>query len=252
MVNFVFLHGGEQGGWVWDETIAAIRQQTNDAVECLALDGPGCGSKRERDTAGMTFEAVNLELVADIEAAKLVDVVLIGHSQAGIHLPAMTAIRPELFSRLIFVAAIAPDPGLSMIDTVREQMLDPAQVDNDKPAFDPQLTPMENYRDMFCSDMGPSQTEAFLDRLGDDHWPLSCSTQNQWSRGHLSNFAVSYIVCWRDRSLPRIWQERFAEKLHAKTVASIDAGHQVMNTRPHSLAETLLIEAGATSRPLGA
>ena len=36
-VNFVFLHGGGQGGWVWDETIAAIGAQSGGAARCLAL-----------------------------------------------------------------------------------------------------------------------------------------------------------------------------------------------------------------------
>ncbi|MCJ2178106.1 hypothetical protein [Novosphingobium album (ex Hu et al. 2023)] len=36
-VSFVFLHGGGQGSWVWDETIAAIGRQAGDAVRCDAL-----------------------------------------------------------------------------------------------------------------------------------------------------------------------------------------------------------------------
>ena len=31
-VSFVFLHGGGQGGWVWDETIAAMKRQSGGAV----------------------------------------------------------------------------------------------------------------------------------------------------------------------------------------------------------------------------
>ncbi|MFD2134238.1 hypothetical protein ACFSLT_01475 [Novosphingobium resinovorum] len=39
------------------------------------------------------------------------------------------------------------------------------------------------------------------------------------------------------------WQERFADRLHARRLHRIDAGHQVMNTRPEALAEVLLAEA---------
>jgi pimeloyl-ACP methyl ester carboxylesterase len=53
MRDIAFLHGGGQGRWVWYETIAAIAQQSGGAARCLALDGPGCGAKRDRSTASM-------------------------------------------------------------------------------------------------------------------------------------------------------------------------------------------------------
>ena len=55
--------------------------------------------------------------------------------------------------------------------------------------------------------------------------------------------AASYVVCLRDGSLPVAWQETFATRLKAHRRARIDAGHQVMNTRPHALAEILRLEA---------
>jgi len=49
--DFVFLHGGGQGGWVWDETIAALdRQSGGHFGRALTLDIPGCGRKRDRTT----------------------------------------------------------------------------------------------------------------------------------------------------------------------------------------------------------
>ena len=51
-VDFVFLHGGGQAGWVWDETLAALALQTGGGFgRALTLDIPGCGSKRGRPTA---------------------------------------------------------------------------------------------------------------------------------------------------------------------------------------------------------
>ena len=57
-MDFAFLHGGGQGGWVWDETIAAMKAQSGDANRYLALDVPGCGTKRERDTASIQFDEI--------------------------------------------------------------------------------------------------------------------------------------------------------------------------------------------------
>ena len=93
MTDFVFLHGGGQGGWVWDETIAAMARQAGQAGQgahrYLALDAPGCGAKRDRDTSAIAFDDIARELVADVRAAGMADAVLVGHSQAGMELPQM-------------------------------------------------------------------------------------------------------------------------------------------------------------------
>lgn len=87
-VDYVFLHGGGQGGWVWQETMTALHQQTGGKfARVLALDAPGCGEKRGRNTAGLDVDDVVTELLADISARGLKDVILVGHSQAGTMLP---------------------------------------------------------------------------------------------------------------------------------------------------------------------
>jgi pimeloyl-ACP methyl ester carboxylesterase len=245
MTDFVFLHGGGQGGWVWDETIVALRQQTGDTVRCLALDGPGCGTKRGRDTGELSFDAINRELAADIEAAGLSDVVLVGHSQAGTHLPAMLALRPDLFRWLVFVSCIAPDPGLTVLDMTAKRMREHGHTAGSKALTDEAMPMRERYRIMFCNDMAPAEAEAFLDKLGGDQWPPSCYTQTEWPYDHLADLPVSYVVCLQDAILPLEWQERFAERVHADRTVHIDAGHQAMNTRPQALAEILRFEAGA-------
>jgi pimeloyl-ACP methyl ester carboxylesterase len=245
MTDFVFLHGGGQGGWVWDETIAALRQQAGHAARCLALDGPGCGAKRHRDTGELAFAAIDRELVADIEAAGLSDVVLVGHSQAGTHLPTMAALRPELFRRLVSVSCIAPDPGLTVVDMTARRMREHGHTPGSRALTDETMPLRERYRIMFCNDMTQDEAEAFLDKLGADQWPPSCYTQIEWSYDHLAYTPVSYVVCLQDAILPLEWQERFAERFHADRTFRIDAGHQVMNTRPQALAEALLIEAAA-------
>jgi hypothetical protein len=48
-VDYALLHGGGQGSWVWDETIAALGVQGGGTFgRALALDAPGCGAKRGR------------------------------------------------------------------------------------------------------------------------------------------------------------------------------------------------------------
>ena len=237
VTDFAFLHGGGQGGWVWDETITALRAQSGDAHRYLALDAPGCGAKRGRDTSEISFDAITTELVGDIEAAGLSDVVLVGHSQAGMHMPAMLAQRPALFNTLIFVSCIAPDPGLTTIEMTGNRIHGGKHPFNDQ-----SLSLRDRYRAMFCNDMGAAQAESFLDKLGPDGWPRSCYAQTEWTYDHLADVPVSYVLCLEDAILPLEWQQHFAAQLHARSTPRIDAGHQAMNTRPQALAELLLAE----------
>ena len=242
-VNFAFLHGGGQGGWVWDETIAAIEAQSGGTARCLALDAPGCGAKRDRDTPDMTFEDISRELIADIEAAGMKDVLLVGHSQAGMHMPEMAELARELFRKLVFVTCSAPLPGKTTLDQMGHGVHG-SHPDEVGWPLDPETTTMEErYRAMFCNDMGEAQAEAFLARLGEDMWPMCCYSHSDWRRGHLAYMPVTYVLCLQDQSLPPPWQVTFAERLHADRIVRIEAGHQVMNTRPQALAEVLLAES---------
>lgn len=243
MTDFVFLHGGGQGGWVWDETIAAMAAQSGAAQSggahrFLALDAPGCGAKRGRDTAAIPFDAITSELVDDIRAAGMADVVLVGHSQAGTSMPAMQALAPDLFRQLVFVSCTAPDPGLTVVEMTGDRLHRGYH-----PYSDASLSERERYARMFCNDMDAAQREAFLDKLGADQWPPACYVERDWRHDHLASVPVSYVLCLRDAILPLEWQEFFAKRLHARSTPRIDAGHQVMNTRPQALAEVLLAEA---------
>ncbi len=245
MTDFVFLHGGGQGGWVWDETIAALHAQSGGTARCLALDAPGCGAKRGRDTAEIAFADIARELVADIEAAGLHDVVLVGHSQAGMTLPDMAALRPDLFSRLIFVTCSAPLPGKTTLDQMGLGLHGQYKHQVGWPVDPVTHSMVDRFRIMFCNDMAPAEAVAFLGKLGGDMWPAACYSHEDWRRDHLAQMPVSYVLCLKDMSLPLVWQERFAARLHADRLIRIDAGHQVMNTRPQALAEALLAEIEA-------
>lgn len=243
MSDFAFLHGGGQGSWVWDETIAGIAAQSGGAARCLALDAPGCGTKRGRDTAQVAFADIARELIADVEAAGMRDVVLVGHSQAGMTLPQMAEFAPGLFSKLVFVTCSMPLPGKSTLD----QMGNSQHGDNEDEVgwpVDPDNSSLEErFRAMFCNDMGEQQADAFLAKLGKDMWPACCYSYSDWRCDHLAEMDVSYVLCLQDQALTPPWQVKFAHRLHSNRIIRIEAGHQVMCTRPQALAEMLLAEA---------
>lgn len=245
-ITYAFLHGGGQGSWVWNETIAALRLQSGgESSRAIALDVPGCGEKRGRDTAAIGVDDIVDELLADLVRAARKDIVLVGHSQAGNILPRLAERRPDLFRRLIYVSCSSPLPG----QTVLQMMGTGRHGDNEDQVgwpFDPQTAQdmRERYPLMFCNDMGPDRSMAFLARLGHDAWPGACYAATDWRYDHLGTLPATYVVCLQDGIVPVAWQEKFAARFQAQRLVRIDAGHQVMNTRPQALAEVLRHEAG--------
>ncbi len=181
MTDFAFLHGGGQGSWVWDETIAAMKAQSGDAHRYLALDVPGCGAKRGRDTSAIGFDAIVGELVGDVRDADFGDVVLVGHSQAGTVLPRMAASAPELFARLVHVSTIAPDPGLDVIEMSSRRMTAERSEAVNRSFFDETMPAAERFGLKFCNDMAPDQAAQFLAKLGEDNWPRSSYEVSDWN-----------------------------------------------------------------------
>jgi len=245
MGDFVFLHGGGQGGWIWDETLAALAQQSGGQARCLALDVPGCGTKRGRDTARLTFDDIVAELAADIVAADLDQPVIVGHSQAGQVLPRLELALPGFFARHVYVSCIAQAPGHSIDDTMRVQI----EQDPDGPLaevfLDPDCPILERFRVMFCNDMARADQDAFLARLLKDAWPDSAYAERSWTYEHLAEVACTYILCMQNQVLTPHWQRIYADRFRCERTVHIDAAHQVQNTRPQALAEVLLAESRA-------
>jgi pimeloyl-ACP methyl ester carboxylesterase len=238
-LHFAFLHGGGQGGWIWDETLAALAQQlTGSAFRAQAFDLPGCGDKRGVDISQLTVRDVASVFVSELAQSGLEDCILLGHSNAGTILPIVAELRPDLVRRYVYLSCIVPPPGQSIREVMRlRHDIGGAEAVADVGA---------RLRQMFCNDMGQTQADRFLARLGHDHWPtVQALGETGWRYEHLQNCAATYVICLQDQALPPAWQEAFATRLGVQRRVYIDAGHQAMNTRPHALTEILLAEASA-------
>jgi pimeloyl-ACP methyl ester carboxylesterase len=236
---FALLHGGGQGSWVWAETVRALEAR---GAQVLALDVPGCGAKRGRELSALDSDAIAAELLADIVAAGLSNVVLVGHSLAGAILPLMAKAAPDRFRRLIYLTCTAPLFGTSFLDQMGTG-LHGENADTVGWPVDPKTYSLEQrYRAMFCNDMADGEADAFLGKLGLDHWPTDVFLRTDWRYDHLEAMPSSYILCERDQSLPPDWQQRFATRLHCDRTVRIGAGHQAMNTQPETLAAMLIAE----------
>ncbi len=239
--TFAFIHGGGQGSWVWQDTIAAMQELAPPGqLHCVALDVPGCGSKRDRDTASISLDDVAVELIADIEKQAKRDVIAIAHSQGGQALSLMAQKKPQLFGQLVYLSCSIPQAGQTTLQLMGNSRHGENANEVGWP-LDPASTAIEaRYEAMFCNDMNPDQARTFLSRLGKDMWPAQSYSHTQWPGKKDNTVPATYILCLRDQSLPTEWQRQFADRFNAKKLIEIDAGHQAMNTQPRVLAQLLL------------
>lgn len=241
--NFVFVHGAMMGSFVWDELVAALKEGSDDAIECLMLDVPGCGTKLGRDVRDMPFDAIVEDLLTDIDASGISDAVLVGHSQGGTVLPRLIEARPTLFRKVVYIACLGPRPGLSVMDASEA-----GEIQDDQAVAATNM--IEGIREMLCNDMDVVQTREFLGKLGGGHaWPPSSYAASDWRYRHLRNIDSTYIFCTRDQCVPPAKQEEYIGQLHIDRVIRLDSGHQPMNSRPDELAAILLTEAAVTMQP---
>lgn len=153
--NLALLHGGGQGSWVWDDVMGLL--SASEDIECITLDVPGCGTKRGRDTSAIEFDDIAREFISDIEAAGMRDVVLVGHSQAGMPIPRMAEFAPTLFRRLVYVSCSSPPPGTNLLELIGDGVHGEHE---DKVGYplDPATTTFEERSAvMFCNDMSAPQ-----------------------------------------------------------------------------------------------
>jgi pimeloyl-ACP methyl ester carboxylesterase len=113
----VLVHGGGHAADCWDLTVDEIRRQAPD-LTVLAVDLPGRRGK-PGDLLNLTIADFVKSVVGDIEDAKLGDIVLAGHSMAGLTVPGVVnKLGSSRVREMILVTAFVPPEGKALADTL--------------------------------------------------------------------------------------------------------------------------------------
>lgn len=113
MTHVLLVHGGGHGAWCW---VDVQRYLDGAGIASTAIDLPGSGS----DTASRSEVALGSYVGATIAQVDAIDddVLLVGHSIAGLTLPAVTAARPDRIRHVMYIAALITDSGGRGIDSI--------------------------------------------------------------------------------------------------------------------------------------
>ncbi len=109
---FVLVHGAWGGAWVWRRVLAPLRDA---GYEAHAVTLTGCGERAHLRHPGIRLQTHIDDVLGLIEAEELHDVVLVGHSYAGMVVTgaaaALQRTEPSPLRGLVYVDAGVPQPG---------------------------------------------------------------------------------------------------------------------------------------------
>jgi pimeloyl-ACP methyl ester carboxylesterase len=118
METFVLVPGAWLGGWCWHR-VAALLSDQGHRVYPVTLTGLGDRAHLGQPSVGLATHVQDVVNLLDYE--ELSDVVLVGHSYAGMVAGSVAHQRPERIRHLLFLAANIPHDGESIFDTWSER-----------------------------------------------------------------------------------------------------------------------------------
>ncbi len=113
MPHFLLVHGAWHGGWCWKKVAPLLcKHGCNVVTPTLS----GLGERSHLLTSEINLLTHINDIVQILKYRDLRDVVLIGHSYAGMVISGVAEILPERLARLVYVDAPVPLNGQSAID----------------------------------------------------------------------------------------------------------------------------------------
>ncbi|WP_374159566.1 alpha/beta fold hydrolase [Mycobacterium sp. G7A2] len=227
MTVFALLHGGMHHGSCW----AAVEDELwRHGHLTVAPDLPV-----DEDAAGaLQWARVAGAAIGDAVGDSADDVVVVGHSIAGLCVPVLATLRPV--SRMVFVGGLLPVPGESFAEHLAANT---DAITFPQPRTDgtgPFGLTWESVRDGFYHDcpepvaqqafgkMRAQSFTVFVETCPIAQWPLTPST---------------YILLRDDRAVGAQWARRNAVQRIGADLVEMDGGHSPFFSRPVELADVL-------------
>jgi pimeloyl-ACP methyl ester carboxylesterase len=190
------------------------------------------------------------EVVRQIEDATVGDVVLVGHSLAGVILPGVaTLLGPGRVRRLVFLTCAVPPDGGSVVDVLRGPLRAIAAVAGRRRS--PTRLPAFVALAAFANGMDRQQRRVVAGSLCPEAgWLVGEGVSR---RGFDPTIPRTWVLTRRDRALSPAQQRRSIDNLGGvEECVELDAPHDAMVSHPNELADILLARvhgnaAGVTS-----
>ncbi|OBF41387.1 esterase [Mycolicibacterium peregrinum] len=239
----VLVHGGGFAADCWEPTVDVIRS-VEPELKVLTVDLPG-----RRNKAGDLITAcidgwVN-SVVSDIENAALDDLVIVGHSLAGVIVPGVvTKLGSARVREMILATAQVPADGSALVDTLPGALSRFARRTAKRKVQKGRSVragglPTTLARFVFCNGMTPAQRRFTLARSCQESPSIMIEIVDL--SGMPDDVPRTWILTRRDRSVSmKIQRECIAALGGVQTLIEIDTCHILMVSEPEKLAKILV------------
>lgn len=247
LVPLVLVHGGGHGAWCWEPTLPHLEG------DALAVDlpprsirgGPGRPDAAP-ELSSLTLADFAASVIEDVDAAGYERYVLVGHSMGGMTISEVARLAPDRVTQLVYVSCMVPPDGSSAIEALPAELQDMtrAALQQARAGGENPVGGLDeaSVRMLFCNDMDEQQTGFVVDHVGTE--VVTVLAERVTRAGIPPNLPKTYVKLLRDQSLPPAHQDLLIAHLRASPggdvdVVTIDAGHDVMISRPDALAAVL-------------
>jgi pimeloyl-ACP methyl ester carboxylesterase len=124
MSNYLLLHGGAAGSWIWKYSAQALRQKGHD-VHTVTFTG--FAERRHLISRDCTVETHVADVLNTMEFEDLSDLILVAHSYAGAVAPGVVAAAPQNVRGVVYLDALVVRQGESVAEALGYMNAEQAQ-----------------------------------------------------------------------------------------------------------------------------
>jgi pimeloyl-ACP methyl ester carboxylesterase len=234
--TLVLVHGGAHAADCWDLTVDEI-QRLAPELDVLAVDLPG-----RRDNPGdlntLTVADWVDSVVTDVVSAGLSQIVIAGHSMAGLTVPGIVSkLGADRVREIVFAAACVPPEGAAMVDVVARPTAIVARRNAKKDA--PYQFPAALVTLLLLNGVPRARRRFLAGRLYPESSRIPVERVSR--RRMPESVPRTWILTKRDRTHSPRKQRASIEAIGGvQTVIEMDTCHDLMVSEPQRLAEILI------------
>jgi pimeloyl-ACP methyl ester carboxylesterase len=233
--TFVLVHGAWHGGWCWHDVAAQLRN-AGHAVYAPTMTGLGERAHLLRADTGLS--TCIEDICASIEAEELHDIVLVGHSFAGVVISGVADRLARSIRRLVYLDALVVQHGQSALSVFPQEVQQERMRTIDAEGLRMAIPDASKFG------VTEAQQVAWLKRRLTPH-PLKAYTDALLLQNPLGNGLPKTYVAVTNPWYAPLASVREAVRAQADwNYCELSAGHDAMVTSPGALADLLCALAG--------
>jgi pimeloyl-ACP methyl ester carboxylesterase len=230
MANIMLLHGSFHGAWCWRPVESLLRAQGH-RVHCPTLSG--CAERFHHAAADVTLETHVEDVLQGLFQEDLREVVLVGHSYAGLVVQAAAHRDASRLAGLYFLDAYVVDEGQCGLDLWSEERRQEAlQAIADghpfRPPFDPALFELED-----------ADRVAWVRARLTPHPLRTYQSRLPAQTPRAAELPKRYVHCTRGFTVPMFAPLVDGARRRGWPIEALDAPHAAMLTHPQAVAASV-------------